>query len=264
VNSKLVVLIAVLAIGVGLYGLLQKGPEANSSLPTQQAPVPEEQFAVYVIKQSIRKGGEIKRSNLRIEQWPRQKANQQGIDSDQTLPQGHILLARNTMHAGDVLSADNIVTPASDDYLEYATSTGHVPFPIEVRSDSVVGGVIQPMGRVDILALSSASADPISRDDAPSVVKDISLSPLLMSVKVLKIGALSQGKNRNRTGFTTLILELTNKQVAKLTIAQRIAQLEVHKSLGKAAAKELSADAGDVLENYRAIHEYRADKATIR
>ncbi len=96
--------------------------------------------------------------------------------------------------------------------------------------------------------------------------QSVSISPVLIAVKVLKVeqDITPATKNSSEKKNTSLILELTRKQVAKLAIAKNIAQIEVHKSLGVKQAEQLHADAGDVLPDYRAIKEYRAGKVSIR
>lgn len=71
--------------------------------------------------------------------------------------------------------------------------------------------------------------------------------------------------SRNETGTTevNLILELTRKQVATLTVAKRISEIEVHKSIGEYQKADLHADAGDVLSNFKSVVEYRAESVTI-
>ncbi|MGT0150525.1 hypothetical protein ACT691_18330 [Vibrio metschnikovii] len=43
-----------------------------------------------------------------------------------------------------------------------------------------------------------------------------------------------------------------------------LSQLEIHLSTGNSTVSELSANAGDVLTDYKAIQEFRAGAATVR
>jgi len=65
------------------------------------------------------------------------------------------------------------------------------------------------------------------------------------------------------TSEINLILELTRKQVATITVAKRISELEVHKSIGEYQKSDLHADAGDVLSNFKSVVEYRSSNVTI-
>lgn len=266
-NSKLLALIAFLAIAVGLYGLLQPNETVKPAQSNVSTPQPAVTYKVITLKSGVNRGDHIVRSNLIIETWPESKANQMGIDKDMTLPEtnGEALLARKALAAGDILYPDVLVSPQSQDYLDYVTQANHIPFPLEVSSTAVVGGAVRAGTFVDIMALASTDQN-LANETTVRSFRGVSLSPVLMGVKVLKVEQSHQEATRTQPASTetTLILELTRKQVATMTIAKRIAQLEVHKSLGKASPKDMSANAGDVLDDYRAIKEFRADSAVIR
>lgn len=266
-NSKLLSIIALVAIAIGLYGLLQPSKPAPEDKSQTAVDRPEVTYKVITLKSPLNRGEAIVRSNLIIETWPENKANQMGIDSDMTLPKanGEPLLAREPLAAGDVLYADKIVSPQSQDYLDYVTRADRIPFPLDVSSTAVVGGAVRAGALVDIMALASTDQN-LANETTVRGFRGVSLSPVLMGIKVLKVAQQHQEATRSQPSSTetTLILELTRKQVATITIANRIAQLEVHKSLGKTSAKEMSANAGDVLEDYRAIKEFRADSAVVR
>ncbi|WP_417542976.1 Flp pilus assembly protein CpaB [Methylophaga thalassica] len=263
-NSKLIFLIAAVAIGVGVYGLIQP-----ASAPAPKRAVVEEQpkeptFRVYLTKQSLAKGEPISTSQLEIEHWPQSKANQSGIDQDQVLPTSTTLLARNDIPAQSIIYLTDIVTEQSPDYLDFATAPGKVPFPIQIDSGSVVGGVVRNGTQVDVLALASTQQN-LANDSTVGNFRGVSLTPVLMGIKVLKVEQLTETNKKDvKSTKTTLVLELSSKQVATITIAKHIAQLEVHKSLAGTEAKDLSANAGDVLENYRAIKEFRAGDIIVK
>lgn len=60
-----------------------------------------------------------------------------------------------------------------------------------------------------------------------------------------------------------IVVELTRKQVSKLTIAKEISKLEVQKSIGDYEKSDLQADASDVLPGFKSIVEFRANDITI-
>ncbi|OOE75232.1 Flp pilus assembly protein CpaB [Salinivibrio sp. ML290] len=266
-NSKLLSILAIVAISIGLYGLLQSDEPESSSQAETSAPSPKVTYKVITLKAPLDRGDAITRSKLIIETWPESKANQMGIDSDMILPEsgGSPLLARDSLAAGDILYPDKIVSPESPDYLDYVTRADRIPFPIKVSPTAVVGGAVRTGTLVDIMALASTDQN-LANETTVRSFRGVSLSPVLIGVKVLKVEQQQQEATRTEPASTetTLILELTRKQVATMTIAKRIAQLEVHKSFGKTSGQDMSANAGDVLEDYRAIKEFRADSAVIK
>ncbi|MDN3681432.1 Flp pilus assembly protein CpaB [Vibrio tapetis subsp. quintayensis] len=175
------------------------------------------------------------------------------------------LLVKSVVAEGQFITQELFVSPGDDEYIDFIIEKGYVPYPISVSENAIVGGLIRNGTLVDIVALSSVNQN-LANDDQVGTFQSVSISPVLMAVKVLKVEQeiTPATKNTSERKETSLILELTRKQVAKLAIAKNIAQIEVHKSLGREQAEQLHADAGDVLPDYRAIKEYRAGKVSIR
>lgn len=188
-----------------------------------------------------------------------------GYIADQVFEWQEGLLVKSSVSEGQFISRDLFLSPGDDEYIDFIIEKGYVPYPISVSESAIVGGVIRNGTLVDIVALSSVNQN-LANDDQVGTFQSVSISPVLMAVKVLKVEQeiTPATKNSSEKKDTSLILELTRKQVAKLAIAKNIAQIEVHKSLGREQAEQLHADAGDVLPDYRAIKEYRAGKVSIR
>jgi pilus assembly protein CpaB len=261
-NSKIVIVIAICAIGLGVYGLMSPAPQK----PVEPVVTAQEQkLKVFVASQNIAKGESITREKVAIEWLNAADANLKGIDKDLPLAFETVNLARNDIIQGRVIYPENVVTPESPEYLDFITTPGFVPFPLEVDASSVIGGVIHPGTLVDVLALASTQQN-MAETAEVTQFKGITLTPVLMSIKVLSVNSsvnTASAKDKSDKNTSSLVLELTQKQVATLTIAKRIARLEVHKSIGTPNKQELSADAGDVLDDYRAIKEFRAEDARI-
>jgi pilus assembly protein CpaB len=102
----------------------------------------------------------------------------------------------------------------------------------------------------------------LNPNEGASSFESININPVLVAIKVLKVE--QNERFLEQEAKVNLILELTRKQVAKLSIAKSIATLEVHKSVGPEQAALLHANSGDVLPEYRAIVEYRAGSVAIR
>jgi pilus assembly protein CpaB len=271
VNSKLIFIIAFLAIAVGLYGLsdLLLNNEQPNQLQTQTLQLPVKQIHVYFAKSALNPGDQITLANLDKQLLPESEANQFGITEDMLLTLVNGTVANVTIAPGDVVATEMLTQPDQVGYLDLVTEDNYVPYAVKVDSSAVVGGLISPGTLVDVLAIASEQENLATNPDINSY-KSLSITPLLMAVKVLQVKRKEVEATRRNpaTEEVHLILQLTRKQSAKLTIAKRIALLEVQKSAATnrelaVRENELRANAGDVIEDYKAITSYRADKVSI-
>lgn len=258
-NSKLLIALAIIVIGIGGYGLLTPAPAPIA--PDPVAPVvvevaqPVKQYQVWFAKQSLHKGQLITRADLELQRIDEEQALRLGVTEDLAFDFAAEQRIKQDLAAGQVLWPELLVKSDHAAYVDLILSPQRVPFAIQVNPESVVGGVIRPGTLIDILALSSLKQN-LATDETVRSFETVSLTPVLMGVKVLQVNHPDQP--------TSVIVELTRKQVATLTIARHIAQLEIHLSTGDSLASELSANAGDVLTDYKAIQEFRAGSTTIR
>jgi pilus assembly protein CpaB len=264
-SSKLVIFIALIAIGLGVYGL--KLGTTPKPAPQIVQHVEEEKIKVYVASSGLDKGQLIERKSVSIEYLTKVQANKKGIDKDAVLALGSVLLARKPISQGEIIYPEFTIAPEDDEYVDFVIQPGFIPFPLEVNPSTVIGGIVHANSVIDILALSSRNQNLATNEEISSRgYTGVSLTPILMGVKVVKVDQVTEKAtkaNAKDIEKTTLILELSPKQVATMTVAKKIAQLEVHKSTGGIDKQSLSADAGDVLDDYKSIKEFRASEATI-
>ncbi len=265
-NPRIIIVVAIAAIGIGVYGLLGQSGSTVTQHPVVN-PVMEEKIKVYLADKEFMKGEQIDRSKVKIDWLTRNQANLKGIDKNMVLPFDSILLARKVIPSGAIIYPEFTVVPDDNDYVDFVIQPGFIPFPLEVQPGAIVGGVIHNDSVVDVLALTTKGQNlAIVNEISSNSYMGISLTPILMGIKVIKVEEVSEvSTNPNRTPqkHINLILELSPKQVATITVARKIAQLEIHKSVGELGKHELSADAGDVLDDYKSIKEFRADDAKI-
>lgn len=260
-NIKVVTLVAVLAIFAGGYGLTHQS-SAEPSQPVEQKKQ-EQLVKVYVAKHDLAKGESLSRSDVIVEKWKQAKANKFGLDKDQSLVFKTGQLVRTPILAGAVIYPENIISIQDPDYVDFIIQPNRIAFPLETTSDAIVGGVIRTNSHIDVLALTS-TAQNLANDRSINSYKGVSLAPILMNIKVLKVATEKVKENKEERDKTSLILELTPKQVSTLTIAKRIAQLEVHQTIDNVTAKDLSANSGDVMGTYHAITEFRAGNSSVK
>lgn len=270
-NSKLIFFIAFFAIAVGLYGLsdLLLNNEPSNPEQTQTLQLPVKTIHVYFAKSALNPGDKITLTNLDKQLIPESEANQLGIAEDIPLILINGTVANVTIAPGDVVATEMLTQPDQAGYLDLVTEDNYVPYAVKVDSSAVVGDLISPGTLVDVLAIASEQENLAKNLDINSY-KSLSITPLLIGVKVLQVkrNEVESSRRNPATEEVHLILQLTRKQSAKLTIAKRISLLEVQKSAATdrdlaVRESELKANAGDVIADYKAITSYRADKVSI-
>lgn len=258
-KNKILALFALVAIALGGYGLffpdIKEIPVASPVLEE------EELLSIWVAKQRLLKGEKIEHDDLKIRYVPISEAMENGISDSIELNFVDGMVASTTISNGEWVMLNDITYPDQDGYVDLIIQPNRVPYPIEVDPEVVVGGVIKNGTAVDVLALASINQN-LANDNSVASAYGLNLTPLLMSVTVLQVNSVLFGEEEQQTRVN-LILELTQSQVAKLTIAKRVAKIEVHKSLLNGDKQSLIADSGDVLPEFNAVKEYRPNQRSI-
>jgi pilus assembly protein CpaB len=271
-KSKVLMVMSLLLLGVALIGLMSSYFSAPAVKDTKSE-ARAINYEVWVAKSAITLGQKVKREDLRLKVIPQDEAFEKGIQADIKLQFVAGMVANTSLSEDQIVMPENITRPDQDGYFNLVMTPGSVPFPISVRPESIIGGVIHSGSKIDVLALTSMSQNLANQENIRDF-SSISLAPVLMGVSVLQVNSGGKdglvGKLEDSMGDSDkntkvgLILELTPKQVATITIARHIAGLEVHLSTGLTLPSELSANAGDVMSGYRSIREFRAETATAR
>ncbi|MGF1762016.1 Flp pilus assembly protein CpaB [Aliivibrio kagoshimensis] len=264
-RSKIIISTALVAILMSLYslsGLLLPKEIAQSIQP---APKPEKSYKVWFAKRELPIGEKLLRSDLQIKIIPEKEAFSLGITRDVNIEIIKDAVWNTHIDQDTAVTQELLTQPNEDGYVDLIIAENRVPFVIEVNQSSIIGGFISYGSEVDVLALSSTKQI-LANEERVSSYKGLSVSPILMGARVLKIDVqnIEDSRQNITSNQVTLVLELTRKQVGILTIAKRIAELEIHKSVGTYVGNELEANSGDVLADFKAITEYRADTAIIK
>lgn len=246
-NSKIILGLAFVAISIGLYGVTNAKP-AETPKPTASNEV-EVTYKVWRVKHGLAKGAKLTRGHLMVEHLPQAKAALVGIDSDVDLDWDEPMFAVKDLSVGDIVSDDVVAMPGESDYLNAVLQSGFVPYNVTVPGKDVVGGTISAGDLVDISVLSTPSQN-LSTDQTVSDIQHLTMMPLLAQIKVLDIVSSDKSLdslNQDDDSKVTLILQVTNQQLARLTVANRVAEIAVHKSLGEVYANDLVADSADII-----------------
>ncbi|WED26087.1 Flp pilus assembly protein CpaB [Vibrio sp. DW001] len=258
-NFRILIPVALIAIGAGLYGLSGNLIKQDAEQNVVDVVEDVNMITVWKAKEDIKRGQMVTRTQFYVTKVTEPEANDNGITEDV-----EIEFVRGEVSSKDI-SSDGWVTqldlikPDQDGYIDLIIADNMVPYGVKVDSDTIIGGVITHGSLIDVVALSSLSQN-LASSDKVQPIQTVFFSPILIAVKVLKV---EQNVLEDDTEVS-LVLELTRKQLAKLVIAKKIAQLEFHKSVGAEQAELLQANSGDILPTYRAIKEFRAGDVNIK
>ncbi len=268
-KSKFLVLLSIVLVGVGAYGLsgfMETNQSEQVTVTTQPFDEPT-LVKLWYMKETATIGQIVTRDQLALKRVDESEANYFGFDADVSLEIVPGMIAANDLLEGAYVTQDHFIAPDEDGYVDLTIRDGFVPFPINVKPDEIIGGIISHGSDVDIVAISSTQSN-LARSDDVGSDKTLEIRPILNSIPVLQViekeVKSGSGTNTKTDTKVSLILELSRKEVATLTIAKKLAFLEVHKSLGEDGIDELNANSGDVLPNYRAVTEFRADYSVIK
>ncbi|MDG3085994.1 Flp pilus assembly protein CpaB [Vibrio hannami] len=265
-NLKIIVPIALIAISAGIYGLTQNKQQEPVKVVAATPQKEEIKIKVWKSKQELVPGQEVTQADLKIELLSEQQAHEMGIAKNVSLQFIPHMVAGLKIEPNELVHQSSFVSPDDAEYIDLTIGEGMVPYAIKVDPETIVGGLIKHGSLVDIIALSSTNQN-LAIESNVDAYQSVSISPVLMAVRVIKVQKeelLDEVKGRQNQSDVSLIIELSRKQLARLLVAKNIAQLEVHKSMGKDQAELLKANSGDVLPSYKAIREYRSSDAKIR
>lgn len=263
---KKIVLLAVAgtAILFGLYGLA--GNLTAKPVDQTTKALEEPTINVWRFTGVSEVGQELERTDVELINLPQSEANRLGVSEDMEFNFEKGAVYVDAVNSGDVAFPEHWITPSQDGYVDAIIAPNRVPYAVKVQPEAIIGGVITHGSKVDVLALSLPTQFSIETAETEGNRKrNMFVTPVLTGVKVLQVNKNAVEATRNTPALTevNLILELSRKQVATLTVAKRISELEVHKSIGQYDQSDLHADAGDILSNFKSVVEFRADTVTV-
>lgn len=271
-NIKLLFVFALIAIGVGLYGIsIQLEPTSTLVQTPQAEKSPDIYYKVWRTKVALETGQKLDRSQVISESLLQADAEQQGVQANIPFEFEIGMVANQPIKADAILFPETITQPNDADYVNLILQSDHIAYALQVDSASVVGGTIDNGSMIDVLALISQNSNQSVNETSEAdyrpannaALQNTSISPVLVNVKVLAVKRQNSLSGGSSNKSAVLILELTRPQVSKLTIARHVAQIVVQPSFGEAHSEQLSANAGDVLPTFKSIRELRANKVLI-
>ncbi|WP_215407459.1 RcpC/CpaB family pilus assembly protein [Vibrio gigantis] len=259
-NSKIILGLAVVAISIGLYGVTQT--PSTKEIPTQSVNQVEPKVLAWQLKRDVVQGDKLVRRDFEAVYFTRQQAGLHGLTEDTRFTWQQSLFAKQALQQGGIVTPELLTSPGQADYLNTVIEPGFVPFNVTVPGEDVVGGTISVGDLVDISVLSAPKQN-LANDKRVDDIQHLTMTPLLAQVPVLDMVSRQRSVSTlssEKVTEMTLVLQVTNRQVAQLTIAKRIAEIEVHKSIGEEFSDDLEADSSDVISlsgQRDEIREYR-------
>jgi pilus assembly protein CpaB len=266
-NLKVLLPVAVIAMGAGVYGLSGSLTQKTAT-PVEKSVEAPKQLRIWLTKAALHQGQIVTNRDLETRLVPESEANKHGLVDNTDIKFITGMVAGQALEVGQWVTSNDFVHPDDPAYVDLTVSDGMVPYAIKVQPETIIGGVISHGSLVDVVALSSTSQNMASEGTVRGL-QSVSLSPILRAIKVLQVQQYSPTKVEKVTSKkvdtdVTMVLELSQEQLAKLIVAKKIAQLEVHKSFGADEALRLKANSGDVIPGYQAIKEFRAGATSIK
>ncbi|WP_261857210.1 Flp pilus assembly protein CpaB [Photobacterium sanguinicancri] len=258
-KQRITYLFALLALGVGLYGVFTELVKPDVPVVVQQQGPIIKKVKVWLATSEITKGQNFSTGLLTSEQRLEKNADFALLD----LPYNQGAVFRHNIKQGQMLTQEDLIMPDNPEYIDTIINPGMTPFPLAVEQRHIIAAGVQAGDYIDILALTSLQQNMSSSDRVESPrAANIDVKPLLNRVRVLAV----QGKTYDdqelvnygaddASTFVTLVLEIPHRFISKMTLARRLSALEIYKS--KSNSQIPNAQTKDILPGYQGIVEMR-------
>ncbi|GAL10742.1 Flp pilus assembly protein RcpC/CpaB [Vibrio astriarenae] len=264
-RTKLASLIAILAIGIGIYGIYNNLNSKNE--PVQNAVIEAEPQYVMVWRTTsdIPRGHPIDTGQVKREQILRNYALDQGVRSDVDLDFTPSTLLKRDIKKGELVLPEDQAKKSDPGYIDLLIGEGMEPYPLLVSRSNLVTGYIRPGIHVDILAVSSPKENLAGDSSKVIDFSGVNAKILLNGVKVLGIeeeGAeeseqisLKATSNSRDERRIAVVLEVRPHDIAMLSLAEKTMHLEVYRA--NSHDEPVYADVRNVIDNYSGVMELR-------
>lgn len=273
-RSRIVLFIALLAFGIGCYGLVDlmtKKQKLPSQVVEQAIPVEQQFVAVWSVNRPLHRGEPVSTSDVIKQQLVLEEALSYGIKQDSEIDFSPSTLLNRDLSEGDIILSEYQTSQGNAGYIDLLISEDMTIYPLQVSATNLVDDYIRPGVFVDVLTVSSPLSNLSDNAEHPSEFHGVKASLFLKHVKVLAIDYISPqgvkvGSNvikpsqKAKSGYSTVVIEIHPEQLANLALAQRTMHLEVYRS--QTYKNPVYAEVRNVITNYTGIEEYRGTNKT--
>lgn len=263
-NSKILFFVAFIAVFAGLFGIannyLTTPPPAPTTTKQTEPEKPTVTYTVWRAKHALDKGQAISPNDVSRELIDEKQAHTFGVNKDITLDFAATTLLNTTIQSGELVMPENQSTPNQAGYLSLITHDGMTLYPLTVNSNNLINHYIQPGDFIDIMAISSPETNLSNATTQISDFNKVQANLFMKHVRVLSIGNGSDDQvnpevNNTQGMQTTVVIEVTPDDLAKLSLAQRTMYLEIYRS--QHYRKNPDIQINDVIRGYNGVTELR-------
>ncbi|USD61758.1 Flp pilus assembly protein CpaB [Vibrio sp. SCSIO 43140] len=268
-RSRLVLVVAVLALVIGVFGLRdllrQKSEQQNDVTETAPSQRVEEHVSVWRVKSAISKGMSIRTDQVDKLQLPLSKALAKGIKKDIQIDFSPSTLSNRNLSVGDLVLPEYQVRVGQSGYIDLLVTEGMTPYPLQVSDKNLINDYIRPGTYIDILTVSSPNNNLAANSDKPRNFKGVNANLFLQQVKVLNVdsnenGSVTAKAPTKEQGFTTVVIEVKPDDLPRLALAQRTMHIEVYRS--QTYRQPTYVEVRNIMTNYMGVEEFRGNAST--
>lgn len=265
-RSRLVLLIAILALFVGVFGLRDLLDQRSSTHEvTETSPmslVVEEHVSVWQVAEDITKGSAIRTDQVVKIQMPLSEAMPKGVKQDTEIDFSPSTLTNRDLSIGMLVLPEYQVKVGQAGYVDLLVTDGMTPYPLQVGDKNLINDYIRPGSYIDILTVSSPNDNLAANNDKPRNFNGVTVNMFMKRVKVLNVDnqdndAITARAPANKEGFTTVVIEVMPDQLPKLALAQRTMHIEVYRS--QTYRHSTYVEVRNIMDNYTGIQEFRGN-----
>ncbi|MDR9826111.1 Flp pilus assembly protein CpaB [Vibrio sp. FNV 38] len=265
-----VIFVAVLAVVFGSLGVLEALPSKDiKEIADDNAIQNITYVSVWKAARSIQRGEMLTPDMVKKYELPLEQAVVLGVKEDVKLDFTPSTLMNIDLAENKVVLPEFQTKAGSVGYIDLLITEGMTLYPLQVSEKNLISDYIHPGSYIDVLTVSSPSANLAVNADSPKHFRGVKSSMFLKHIKVLSIGNDSKDKDlvkpktpTKAEGFTTVIIEVHPDDLAKLALAQRTMYIEIYRS--QTYQKPTYAEVRNIIDNYTGIEEFRGNESNPR
>ncbi|SGZ02061.1 Putative uncharacterized protein [Moritella viscosa] len=264
-NSKIIFIVAFLAIVSGIYGVVDilflMTEKVEKSVASSELPAKEGRYVtVWRAKESLVKGEPLTSAMVKREQVPLSEALTLGIKQDVVLDFEPSTLINTAVNAGDLVFVEQQTRKDQPGYLDLLIIDGMTLYPLTISSKNLIAGYIQPGDSIDIMAISSPKINLSNTTNELEMFQGVTANLLLAKVRVMSVNKndsdiINPQMSSDGNSEVTIVIEVKPDDLGRLALAQRTVYLEIVRS--QTYQQPPSADVSDIVPNYNGVIELR-------
>ncbi len=246
---------------IGIFGLLSGQENTPDSINTKITETAIPKVKVWVARRPLQQGEAVTMADIKVKMVAESSVVKREISETEPQTESFTLkpgsLAAVDISTGDRVSEKSFLAPGQPGYIELLIAPGMVPYPLDLDGTTDYNAVLTPGDQVDVVMIASLEQNLANKATLDSY-RGLTVGPLLQGCRLLAVeGGIAA---ENEVAKTTVILELSRKDISKLMIARRVALLDVHKS---STLPLPEVKAGDVLPDFYSVTELRGSERVV-